>query len=748
MMWTSSSSSSSSSSSIAVSSLLLLVILLYYDASCLHATVSAVETSATSGASATMTSDAELHDVNNNDGKENSEPAQQHHQQKQKRKQYSSSEQPGQKRSSLLIDRSTYRHNTRSNNNNNNNNAPLISEMLHYRTLWQKISIHFPHFKKEKHDDAQVEVAAAESNNNNNHFQQISSNNNLEGQQYNIDDVTIDVKEIITSDDGSTVVNSVGDFNIENARWVWASCPSPSSEDNDHNHDETDDDDDDDDTKAVEVVVGDTNDDECDLKDRGKKSLSSDATLNNNECRHKVDDVGRSSTIDENDNNNHDEDADDDVQAGMVLYVADSSFDSTSDDDSLERGGSSDSGREEENAVSTTTTTTTTAAAAAVGAGGSACQTELSRHYDGNEDIIQYILLQQESHLGNIDVHKRDFAYNPVVATMSRDDTFKVGNRQHRVGRSSSRRQDRSKGSINSSSKALETRIREEDESVEASFRSRHSHSSWSQGEDDDHQISFRWWSWFAHLSQLLNTGHYKFHKTFGSTNRDNINRQSQSSSSSSMYQSNIYEETGKFAFAGGSHGEVWRARRRCPTDTQPRGNSTQSASCDDGKDLIVKRLKVEQGYLVLEAGLREVYFGELLAREVDSSILFTTYVDHFFRKGRRGQVELWIVFENGGPSLRSYLYEATVAMDGFVMFQHSEFWRRLRMGITASHRHKRRHKMTDDLPNSKNDDDDDGNDSSEEVEGRHLLKEVLKQIVRSGNVSIFSLVRVPLQTT
>jgi hypothetical protein len=69
-------------------------------------------------------------------------------------------------------------------------------------------------------------------------------------------------------------------------------------------------------------------------------------------------------------------------------------------------------------------------------------------------------------------------------------------------------------------------------------------------------------------------------------------------------------------------------------------------------------------------------------------------------------------------------------------------------MGITASHRHKRRHKMTDDLPNSKNDDDDDddddGNDSSEEVEGRHLLKEVLKQIVRSGNVSIFSLVRVP----
>ena len=60
-------------------------------------------------------------------------------------------------------------------------------------------------------------------------------------------------------------------------------------------------------------------------------------------------------------------------------------------------------------------------------------------------------------------------------------------------------------------------------------------------------------------------------------------------------------------------------------------------------------------------------------------------------------------------------------------------------MGITASHRHTRRHKMTDDLPNSKNNDDDDGNNSSEEVEGRHLLKEVLKQIVRSGNVSCAS---------
>jgi hypothetical protein len=137
-----------------------------------------------------------------------------------------------------------------------------------------------------------------------------------------------------------------------------------------------------------------------------------------------------------------------------------------------------------------------------------------------------------------------------------------------------------------------------------------------------------------------------------------------------------------------------------------------------------VKRLKIEQGYAILEAGLREVYFGELLAREVDSQMLFTTYIDHFFREGRRGQVELWIVFENAGPSLRSYLYEATVA-DGFVVFQHSAFWRRLRVGISGCSSRT----TVNECTNSR--------DETQAVEGRHLLKEVLKQIV-SGDLSIF----------
>jgi hypothetical protein len=62
---------------------------------------------------------------------------------------------------------------------------------------------------------------------------------------------------------------------------------------------------------------------------------------------------------------------------------------------------------------------------------------------------------------------------------------------------------------------------------------------------------------------------------------------------------------------------------------------------------------------------LREVYFGELLAREAEASSLVTTYVDHFFREGKKGQIELWIVFENAGPSLRSFLYTSIIDAEG-----------------------------------------------------------------------------------
>jgi len=153
-------------------------------------------------------------------------------------------------------------------------------------------------------------------------------------------------------------------------------------------------------------------------------------------------------------------------------------------------------------------------------------------------------------------------------------------------------------------------------------------------------------------------------------------------------YNEEAYERMGDRAFAGGSHGEIWRARRNCSGLTFTKAREL----CDDQQDLIMKRLKIEHGYPVLEAGLREAYFGELFSRDVEAANLFTKYVDHFFRElpthslrgSSTGDVELWIVFENAGSSLRSFLY-TPVTSDGFLIYQHSEFWRRLRMEVRAN---------------------------------------------------------------
>ena len=155
----------------------------------------------------------------------------------------------------------------------------------------------------------------------------------------------------------------------------------------------------------------------------------------------------------------------------------------------------------------------------------------------------------------------------------------------------------------------------------------------------------------------------------------------------------------GKTAFAGGSHGEVWRGHRICkPFD----------ANCDDKQPLILKRLRIKRGYRLLEAGLREIYFGTWIRQyesssstaedrthhHGDDSSLFTVYVDHFFREvprafGKRSRhsnyninkdLELWIVFEDAGKSLRNYLYTPMTVNDGFVMYQHSPLWAQMRM--------------------------------------------------------------------
>ena len=106
-----------------------------------------------------------------------------------------------------------------------------------------------------------------------------------------------------------------------------------------------------------------------------------------------------------------------------------------------------------------------------------------------------------------------------------------------------------------------------------------------------------------------------------------------------------------------------------------------ENENCDDKTPLILKRLKVENGYRVLEAGLREIYFGRWLSRQVlDVAKMYTAYVDHFYRE-QNDSLELWIVFEHGGSSLRSFLYTGTLYGD-YVVYQHSLLWMQLRMSV------------------------------------------------------------------
>eukprot|EP00562_Extubocellulus_spinifer_P011187 CAMPEP_0178540978 /NCGR_PEP_ID=MMETSP0697-20121206/1304_1 /TAXON_ID=265572 /ORGANISM="Extubocellulus spinifer, Strain CCMP396" /LENGTH=1236 /DNA_ID=CAMNT_0020173329 /DNA_START=61 /DNA_END=3767 /DNA_ORIENTATION=+ len=224
------------------------------------------------------------------------------------------------------------------------------------------------------------------------------------------------------------------------------------------------------------------------------------------------------------------------------------------------------------------------------------------------------------------------------------------------------------------------------------------------------------------------------------------------------------YEWMDDRAFAGGSHGEVWHARRRCPShypdsDADPSTDDLKEGlnPCDDQRKLIMKRLKVEHGYDLLEAGLREVYFGELLSRSAGSSLLFTGYVDHFFREvptllrkaSPSKHVELWIVFEDAGPSLRSYLYSPITSTTGdFVVYQHSSFWRRLRKEAVAAGRDRLSSALSiisgeqDKAPSTMNRQPPQqqymGRRRSPKnqtvvVEGKALIKEVLKQILTSA---------------
>jgi serine/threonine protein phosphatase PrpC len=173
------------------------------------------------------------------------------------------------------------------------------------------------------------------------------------------------------------------------------------------------------------------------------------------------------------------------------------------------------------------------------------------------------------------------------------------------------------------------------------------------------------------------------------------IDKPSRSSTSSSQQQEHDenslyyddYEMNDK-AFTGGSHGEVWRGRRRHANNNNNDKENIRSGGGgaflkNETDSLIFKRLKIERGYRILEAGLREVHFGVWLAQQApEIGSHYTQYVDHFFRTlDADGELELWIVFEDAGPSLRSYLYTGVYVGD-FVFYQPSDLWTRIRMSV------------------------------------------------------------------
>nr|AIG56423.1 secreted protein [Achlya hypogyna] len=123
--------------------------------------------------------------------------------------------------------------------------------------------------------------------------------------------------------------------------------------------------------------------------------------------------------------------------------------------------------------------------------------------------------------------------------------------------------------------------------------------------------------------------------------------------------------------FAGGSHGEVWRAVR-----IQPDGLGEEP--------FILKRVFAELGDDILQSGLREAHFGALLRDEPHVA----RFVEHFYRDAPVvgnvsspgvGLQELWLVFYEEGISLRHYMY-ATTRSESSVVFQPSHFWHRMRV--------------------------------------------------------------------
>ncbi len=133
-----------------------------------------------------------------------------------------------------------------------------------------------------------------------------------------------------------------------------------------------------------------------------------------------------------------------------------------------------------------------------------------------------------------------------------------------------------------------------------------------------------------------------------------------------------------------------------------------------DGRPVVLKRMLLENGFDVLLCGLREAFFGDELRSEtslaraashffVNGSVtLQTIFVregdktggadnhhnsqpkqlplskEEFLRGGWQ-RVDMWIVFEDAGTSLRNLLYEDNNRNGAFVVVEPSRFWHRLR---------------------------------------------------------------------
>eukprot|EP00127_Corallochytrium_limacisporum_P003993 Clim_evm42s156 gene=Clim_evmTU42s156 len=136
-----------------------------------------------------------------------------------------------------------------------------------------------------------------------------------------------------------------------------------------------------------------------------------------------------------------------------------------------------------------------------------------------------------------------------------------------------------------------------------------------------------------------------------------------------------------KHRFAAGAFGEIWRALE---------------VDGDSVRDYVLKRMFLERGSYVFYSGLREAFFShkvrgfdtvvpceEIVLAEPDGTVemlSFSELLDLARMQPGRAGLEMWLLYPYGGVSLHRMLYDLTDE-GGFLHWQRSETWRRLRDG-------------------------------------------------------------------